>query len=162
MPGTCSVDASPLLYLYRIGQLALLRLHYERVLVPEAVVAELDKGQVQGVDVPDVSGFPWIEIREIALRPVSATVDSFGNGEREVILLALDGHADWVILDDLAARRQAAKCGLQVIGTVGLLASAKQKNMIASIGPFLNALENAGMWLSEDLKRTVLGSADEL
>lgn len=162
MPGTCSVDTSPLLYLYRIGQLTLLRLHYGRVLVPEAVVMELDDGRVQGVDVPDVSGFPWIEIRETELRPVSATVDSLGNGEREVILLALDGRADWVILDDLAARRQAEDCGLQVIGTVGLLASAKEKNMIASVGPFLSALENAGMWLSEDLKRTVLESAHEL
>ena len=33
MPGTCSVDTSPLLYLYRIGQLTLLRRHYDRVLV---------------------------------------------------------------------------------------------------------------------------------
>jgi predicted nucleic acid-binding protein len=132
------------------------------VLVPEAVVTELDKGGVQGVDVPDVSGFPWIEIRETELRPVSAAVSALGNGERAVILLAIDRHADWVILDDLAARRQAEECGLQVIGTVGLLASAKRKNMIASVGPFLSALENAGMWLSEDLKRTVLESADEL
>jgi predicted nucleic acid-binding protein len=162
MPGTCSVDTSPLLYLYRIGQLTLLRRHYDRVLVPEAVVTELDNGRVEGVDVPDVSDFPWIEIRQIELRSVSATVDSFGIGEREVILLALDGHADWVVLDDLAARRQAEKCGVQVIGTVGLLAAAKKKNMIVSVGPFLNALENAGMWLSEDLKRTVLESADEL
>lgn len=162
MPGVCSVDTSPLLYLYRIGLLSLLRRHYERVLVPEAVVTELDNGRVQGVDVPDVSGFPWIEIRETATRPVSAAVAALGNGEREVILLALDRHADWVILDDLAARRRAEECGLQVIGTAGLLASAKRKNMIASVGPFLSALENAGMWLSEDLKRTVLESADEL
>ena len=33
--------------------------------------------------------------------------------------------------------------------------------MIASVAPFLNALENAGMWLSEDLKRRVLELADE-
>ena len=65
MPGTCSVDTSPLLYLYRIGQLTLLRRHYDRVLVPEAVVTELDNGRVEGVDVPDVSDFPWIEIRQI-------------------------------------------------------------------------------------------------
>ena len=162
MQGSCSVDTSPLLYLFRIGKLPLLRRHYERVLVPEAVVAELESGRAQGVEVPDVSDYPWIEIRETELRPVSAAVAALGDGEREVILLALDHHADWVILDDLAARRQAEECGLQVIGTVGLLASAKQKDMIASVGPFLSALENAGMWLSEDVKRTVLESADEL
>lgn len=107
MPGTCSVDTSPLLYLFRIGKLPLLRRHYERVLVPQAVVAELESGRAQGVEVPGVSDFPWIEIRETELRPVSAAVAALGNGEREVILLALDHHADWVILDDLEARRQA-------------------------------------------------------
>ena len=65
-------------------------------------------------------------------------------------------------MDDLDARHQAEICGLQVIGTVGLLASARQKNMIASVAPILNALEVAGMWLSEDLKRRVLELVDEV
>lgn len=161
MPRTCSVDTSPLLYLYRIEQLTLLHHQFDRVLVPEAVVTELAKGRAQGVSIPDLADYPWIEIQQIDLRSVSEAVDSLGAGEREVILLAHDGHVDWVILDDLNARHQAEICGLRVVGTVGLLASAKQKNMIASVAPFLNALENAGMWLSEDLKRRVLESTDE-
>lgn len=161
MPRTCSVDTSPLLYLYRIDQLTLLHRQFDRVLVPEAVVTELAKGRAQGVSIPDLADYPWIEIQQIDLRSVSEAVDSLGAGEREVILLAHDGHADWVILDDLNARHQAEICGLRVVGTVGLLASAKQKNMITSVTPFLNALESAGMWLSEDLKRRVLESADE-
>lgn len=161
MPRTCSVDTSPLLYLYRIDQLTLLHRQFDRVLVPEAVVTELAKGRAQGVSIPDLADYPWIEIQQIELRSVSEAVDSLGAGEREVILLAHDGHADWVILDDLKARHQAEICGLLVVGTVGLLASAKEKNMITSVTPFLNALENAGMWLSEDLKRRVLESTDE-
>ena len=161
MPRTCSVDTSPLLYFYRIDQLTLLRRQFDRVIVPEAVISELARGEVQGVSVPDLTDYPWIEIQQIELRSVSEGVDSLGAGEREVILLALDGHADWVILDDLNARHQAEICGLRVVGTVGLLASAKQKNMIASVAPFFSALENAGMWLSEDLKRRVLELADK-
>lgn len=161
MPRICSVDTSPLLYFYRMDQLTLLRRQFDRVLVPEAVVTELARGRAQGVSIPDLTDYPWIEIQQIELRAVSETVDSLGAGEREVILLALDSRADWVILDDLNARRQAEICGLQVIGTVGLLAAAKQKNMIASVAPFLNVLESAGMWLSEDLKRRVLELADE-
>ena len=161
MPRTCSVDTSPLLYLYRIDQLTLLHRQFDRVLVPEAVVTELAKGRAQGVSIPDLADYPWIEIQQIELRSVSEAVDSLGAGEREVILVAHDGHADWVILDDLNARHQAEICGLRVVGTVGLLASAKKKNMITSVTPFLNALENAGMWLSEDLKRRVLESTDE-
>ena len=161
MPETCSIDTSPLLYFFRIDQLTLIRRQFDKVLVPESVITELAMGKARGVRVPDLTHYPWIEIREIERRSVSESVDSLGAGEREVILLALDGHADWVILDDLDARHQAEKCGLQVIGTVGLLASAKQKNLIASVAPFLTALENAGMWLSEDLKRSVLELTDE-
>ena len=161
MPGICSVDTSPLLYFYRIDQLTLLHRLFDRVLVPEAVVIELARGKAQGVRVPNLTDYPWIEIRQIELRSVSERVDSLGAGEREAILLTLDGHADWVVLDDLDARHQAEICGLQVIGTVGLLASARQKNMIASVAPILNALEVAGMWLSEDLKRRVLELVDE-
>lgn len=161
MPGICSVDTSPLLYFYRIDQLTLLHHLFDRVLVPEAVVTELAKGKAQGVRVPILTDYPWIEIRQIERRSVSERVDSLGAGEREAILLALDGHADWVVLDDLDARHQAEIYGLQVIGTVGLLASARQKDMIASVAPILNALEVAGMWLSEDLKRRVLELVDE-
>ena len=161
MPGICSVDTSPLLYFYRIDQLTLLRRLFDRVLVPEAVVIELARGKAQDVRVPNLTHYPWIEIRQIERRSVSERVDSLGAGEREAILLALDGYADWVILDDLDARYQAEICGIQVIGTVGLLASARQKNMIASVAPILNALEVVGMWLSEDLKRRVLELVDE-
>ena len=161
MPGICSVDTSPLLYFYRIDQLTLLRRLFDRVLVPEAVVTELAKGKAQGVRVPNLTDYPWIEIRPIERRSVSERVDSLGAGEREAILLALDSYADWVVLDDLDARHQAEICGIQVIGTVGLLASARQKNMIGSVAPILNALEVAGMWLSEDLKRRVLELVDE-
>ena len=161
MPGICSVDTSPLLYFYRIDQLTLLRRLFDRVLVPEAVVIELARGKARDIRVPNLTDYPWIEIRQIERRSVSERVDSLGAGEREAILLALDGHADWVILDDLDARHQAEICGIQVIGTVGLLASAKQKNMIASVAPILNALEVAGMWLSEDLKHRVLELVDE-
>ena len=97
------------------------------MLVPEAVVTELARGNAQGVSVPILTDYPWIEIRQIERRSVSERVDSLGAGEREAILLALDGYADWVILDDLDARHQAEICGIQVIGTVGLLASARQK-----------------------------------
>jgi len=127
MPGTCGIDTSPLLYFYRIDQLDLLRRYFDRVLVPEAVVAELAKGKAQGVRVPDLAEYFWVEILQIELRSVSESVDSLGAGEREAILLALDGPADWVILDDLEARQEAEVHSLRVIGTVGILASAKKK-----------------------------------
>lgn len=44
-----------------------------------------------------------------------------GRSEAEVISLAQECHADFVVIDDRSARRLAAGLGLRVIGTVGVL-----------------------------------------
>lgn len=46
-------NTSPLQYLHAIRQLALLKQLYARVIVPQAVVDELDLGRQQGFDEPD-------------------------------------------------------------------------------------------------------------
>jgi len=45
-------NTSPLLYLYRIGKIELLRELFEETLTVPAVVAELEKGQEKGYEVP--------------------------------------------------------------------------------------------------------------
>ena len=47
MPDRVICDTSPLFYLHRLRHLALLQKLYRRILVPEAVVAELHSGQVE-------------------------------------------------------------------------------------------------------------------
>jgi len=162
MPRTCSVDTSPLVYLYRINQLDLLQYLFDKVYVADAVVDELSQGQNQGLEIPNIIDYPWIDIQPVMLRSVSESMDTLGFGERATMILGLDGQAKWVILDDLEARNEATKQGLTVIGTVGLLASAKNKNLIGAISPLLTRLETSGMWLSAELKRNILELAGEI
>jgi predicted nucleic acid-binding protein len=161
MPGICSVDTSPLLYLYRINQLTLLQHLFDQVYVADAVVDELSQGRNQGTKIPDLVDYPWIDVQHVKLRSISESMDALGPGERAAMILGLDGQAEWVILDDLEARNEATKQGLKVIGTVGLLASAKNKSLIHAISPLLIQLEESGMWLSAELKRNILELADE-
>jgi predicted nucleic acid-binding protein len=53
-------NTSPLLYLYRIGQLDLLPRLYETVTIPPAVRLELKEGRQRGVDVPEPADFSWL------------------------------------------------------------------------------------------------------
>jgi predicted nucleic acid-binding protein len=51
-------------------------------------------------------------------------------GECETICLARELRAAAVLMDDRAARHAAAQCGLQVIGTLGLLEFAAEREWI--------------------------------
>ena len=50
---------------------------------------------------------------------------SLGPGESEAISLALEAHADLLIVDDRPARRLAQALGTPIIGTLGVLFAAK-------------------------------------
>jgi predicted nucleic acid-binding protein len=51
-----------------------------------------------------------------------------GDGEWEALALAIQLRADWIILDDLPARRAAEANGLNVIGTLGTLLAGKRSD----------------------------------
>jgi predicted nucleic acid-binding protein len=73
--------------------------------------------------------------------------------------------ADFVVLDDLLARRKAQRLGLQVIGTIGLLLWMEKKQLLDA-GQTWQKLqqltEHHGMYLlpslREQLKTQLLGS----
>jgi predicted nucleic acid-binding protein len=104
---------------------------------------------------------PWLGVKSPANR---TTVDAFRllvhEGEAEVIALAAE--SGWrVILDDRKARRLAARLGLKVIGTVGVLLRAKRSGIIPAIEPFITSLERAGFRMDTDLKVEALRLAGE-
>jgi predicted nucleic acid-binding protein len=52
---------------------------------------------------------------------VNSLNQRLGRGESEAIPLALELNADYIILDDFAARREASRLGLQVKGTLAII-----------------------------------------
>jgi predicted nucleic acid-binding protein len=73
-------NTTPLQYLHRLGRLDWLREFHDRVVIPEAVAAELDEGRRFGANVPDVRDIPWIEVRELP-GPVNAFPGFIHRGE---------------------------------------------------------------------------------
>ena len=155
------VNTSPLLYLFRVGQIEILRGLYEEVLAPPAVAEELVAGADAGVDVPRLTDYAWIRTPEIRGSAVLPAITDLGRGEAEVIALGLERPGSLLILDDMLARRVAALNGLPVTGTVGVLLRAKQRGILPMVGPTLHRLRDVGMWLSDEVCAWLLRQAGE-
>ena len=75
--------------------------------------------------------------------------------------LALENPMHIVLLDDALARRVAEAAGLTVLGTLRLILEAKSHGLIDQVAPVLDALAEAGMWMSDDIRRRILRLARE-
>jgi predicted nucleic acid-binding protein len=112
-------NASPLIALAAIERLNLLPALFTSVLIPPAVAQEIKRS----IPVAPV----WLTMKALGTAlPTVVMRRTLADGEREAIALAIELHADPIILDDLPARRVAKAVGLNVIGAVGVLLGAKR------------------------------------
>ena len=116
-------DNGPLRYLVLIGVVHVLPSLYERVLVPQAVAAELQEAKTPAAVRTWIAQPPsWLEVRpDPPADPALAFLDP---GERAAIPLALAVRADRLLIDDWDGRAEAERWHLIVTGTVGVLADA--------------------------------------
>src|SRR5690606_37408666 len=124
-------DTSPIVNLAAIGHLHLLRDLFGALTIPEAVYREI---AVEGAGRPgaeEVEAANWITTRPVrSPRLVRAFEADVHVGEPEALALALELDADWILLDERAARRLAASLGLRHTGLLGVLAKAKERSLI--------------------------------
>jgi len=161
MPEVIS-NTSPLQYLFQCNQMELLRGMYGGIVVPSAVVDELDAGRRQGIFLPDLRAFSWVSVRQVAhVRRLPMTTD-LGAGEIEVLSLAAAMNDALVLLDDGLARRYAQIHGIRFTGTCGVLLKAKQTGLVAEVKPLLEKMTGHGFFLDAATWQTVLRLAGEL
>lgn len=152
--GPVICNSSPLIALEQIGCLALLATLFGEVWVPPAVIRE----GTTSVSLPT-----FLKERGLT-QPLAAAVlqVALGAGESEAIALALQEQARLLIMDDRPARRTAEALGLKVIGTLGVLLTAKRKGHVAAIAPLLSALDAVHFHVAPELARQVLSDAGEM
>ncbi|MGH7184172.1 MAG: DUF3368 domain-containing protein [Nitrospiraceae bacterium] len=161
MPDRVICDTSPLFYLHRLSHLSLLQKLYRRILVPEAVVAELLAGRDQGEDVPALTLYDWIEVHRVRTQNILPLISDLGSGESEVLTLALEEPGSLVILDDRYAREIAVARSIRLTGTAGILVKAKHDGYLPAVKPLLDELERLGFHLSKIVRRSILACAQE-
>ena len=101
----------------------------------------------------------WIERRTVADTGLVALLrQDLGVGEAEAIVLAREAGADLVLLDERMGRIAAKRLGLRVTGLVGVLIEARERGLLTDAEAVVNDLhQKAGFWLSEELRRMVVG-----
>ena len=153
-------NTTPLQYLHRLGQMDWLREFYGQIVVPAAVAGELETGRRLGARVPELTAFPWIEIRRPP-EPMPAFPRYIHRGESEVLALALAADAPLVIIDDLMAREQAQALGLRCTGTLGVVLRAKRERRVPAVAPVLAQLQAEGFRIAPATLAEVLRLAGE-
>ena len=146
------------------GQGGLLLRLFQDVLVPPAVAGEFARlvatvPRFAGLALPEgirqqaATGFPALLRSAVGLDP----------GEAAALALAVEIHADAVLLDERRGREVAGQLGLRAIGVLGLLLQAKSAGLLPAVGPVLDALgREAGFWIAEPLRQQVLALAGEV
>lgn len=155
-------NTSPLVGLWTLGLLHLLRDLYTEVLIPEEVQDEFLATE-RPVRRDALKNAPWI--RAVRLTPPldeTTYPNVIHRGEAAVFDLAKERGARLVILDDLEARRYAERIGLPTKGTVGVLLDAKRSGFIPTIKPLLDVLLENGVHLGASLVNEALQEAGEL
>jgi hypothetical protein len=147
-------DSSPLIGLAKIGQLDLLSLLARRVMAPPAVWKEV-------VGPGEVAQRKWIEIVTPEPATVAPLLILLGEGEAEAIALAQREKTAVLLLDDLRARKIAARLNLRRMGTVALLGQAKRAGLVKKLKPSLEALLDCGIYIRKELIEAALKEAGE-
>ncbi|MFH0967556.1 MAG: DUF3368 domain-containing protein [Methanobacteriota archaeon] len=154
-------NTSPFLYLHQIGLLSIMPSLFGEIVTTPAVVQELEAGRENGVDVPDISSLSWVTIQIPQASKAIPLVTDLGDGETEVLMLALEKPDSLVIIDDNLARTYAEVNHISVAGTCALLLKAKQCGLIEEVSKHVKCLEQKGFYLSKEVKSMIINLAHE-
>ncbi|MEN8220082.1 MAG: DUF3368 domain-containing protein [Pseudomonadota bacterium] len=153
-------DASPLIVLGKADLLSTISPLAENWIIPESVVKEVSrKGDIELL-LSKLSDNSKVERQTIAIEPLVANWN-LGNGESEVITLAVKNSEYGVILDDLPARKCAKILNLPLIGSLGLVVKAKKEGLLEFAKPAFEKLVTSGLYLDMSLIKNVLNSIGE-
>jgi len=142
MPETIVItDTSCLIALSKIEALEILHKLYKRVIVSKEIAEEFAE------ELP-----VWFEILEVSNKNYQRILEnSLDKGESSAIALAFELGDVVLVLDDLKARKEAQKLGFKITGTLGVLFSAKEKNIISSLKLYLDRLQQTDFRIAENI-----------
>lgn len=159
---TVICNATPLINFAAVNRLDILETAFRKVIIPKAVYAETTESDFPSVEtIIRATNSSWLQVCNVKL--VADIPTDLDAGEREVIALAIELGNSKVLLDEKRARQVAQGLGLQVMGTIGILLLAKNKNIISEVSPLLDAMiDDARYWVSKSLYQKILQQAGEL
>jgi predicted nucleic acid-binding protein len=162
---TAISNSSPLIAFSAVGRLDLIQHTFGSILIPQAVDRELNTSTgsiIAQTRIWEPIRADWITVVPVNETPTLVTLrESLGAGEAETIMLAIERNLP-LLLDDLPARKTAIRMNLSPIGSLGILARCKHAGAIGGVKPFVQALQNAGIFYANSLIQKFLSDMGEI
>ena len=146
-------DSSPLLVLINTEYIDILPKSFGQVVIPPEVSAELEQvKRPQPVRTFISSPPPWLIQR---IPSVVEPIPMLHPGEVAAISLALELHADLLLIDEVLGRKAAAARSIRFTGTIGILEQAADKGLLDLKDAF-ERIKKTDFWISHELLDTRL------
>ena len=158
--GPVVVNSTPLVAFWSIARLDILRSLFGEIMIPPAVREEFLSAEKE-TRLKTLHDESWIQVVEIENPNRVAVYTGLDEGEAQVLVLAEEQNASLVLIDERKARRFAERLKLPLSGTLGVLLLAKEEKIIPAISQLLKAIQEAGLYLHDDLIEQVLQLAGE-
>ncbi len=147
------MDSGPIFSLAAINQLHLLNHFFDEIKIPKAVWEEVILNN-QASDLEKIKVFFAIKVHQIE-KP-NRLLLTMDYGESEAVTLYQEMKANYLLIDDKKARKMAEGFGVNCIGTLGLLISAKSKGLIFELRPLFMMLLQRKRYFSIQLLNQIL------
>lgn len=159
-------DTTPLISLMKIGRLDLIHDLFGEILIPNAVYEELTGNPRFPEESKQIQQCQYIkrtkieDIRAVDLLSRSSGLDI---GESEAIVLSDSMKASLLLMDEVKGRRVAKRMGINLMGTVGILAIAYKDDLMTSedILNCIDILKKEGRHISNELYDQLIQKIDK-
>ncbi|CAN5378467.1 hypothetical protein BH20ACI2_BH20ACI2_21750 [soil metagenome] len=152
------INSGPLITLARMDALAVIDKLPHEFFVPGEVREELASGPA---DLLSLSFPVSIRVVELGYPRSERLFGNLDSGEAAVIQLALEQGISTVCLDERKGRLLAAKEGLTLLGSLGLLGRAKSLGLVDRIRPLIQKAQLAGVFYDVKLVDDFLRNFEE-
>ena len=162
-PDLIVADAGHLIGLAIAGRVEILGALFEKLLIPQAVLEELqiEASRPGSFALSKAKEEGWLSTEDVPEdTDMTQLAELLDRGEAEAIVLAQSRDAR-LLIDERKGRAVARRRGVGVIGTGGVLLLAKREHVIDQIAPILDELASHGYRLSDELRRELLVRAGE-
>ncbi len=156
------INASPFILLCKSGLVELLPELFAEISMPKMVSGEITSGDYVASQKLSDYEKNWLKVLSVKIVE-DVLVWNLGDGETAVLSFAFTKKSSFTaLIDDRAARKCAETLGIKTLGTGGILVLAKRRGLIKNVFPELKKLQNSGLWISDEVVKTILKQANEL
>jgi len=162
-------NASPLIYLAKLGKLDILKTLFKEIIIPKEVYEEVILGKKDGffdaLTIEKAVADGWLKVKEIKReKEIERFAPELDEGETALINLAKRLKVDLILIDDASARTIAESFGFNVKGTLYVLLKAYKKRLIDKdeLKELINKLVFSGFRISQELYIQLLKELEKI